>query len=366
MNNNSLNVNQLAKVLTADMLLDSQIIYLALGRCTLSFRSNSSKMMQRMGDYFSHILCAPTDVDIEVIAVEQSAPQLDLEYIDWKREAGKVGRKDSYFDFPGGRIVRKVRTGMVFLQSESQLIAAGPCLQNDNQVINFINAQYMNLLQQRNWQICHAAGLVVDGKALAIAGFSGGGKSTLMLHTLDNLNVNFLSNDRLLIKSEHGRVQAAGIPKQPRINPGTIIHSQRLQGLIDEQRTQELRALPAGELWDLEEKYDVMIDDLYGPDRITTDAPLAAFLVLTWHRDSDKPLNMQKVNIEERRDLLGAIMKSPGPFYQHLDGSFHLADVPFDESAYIDILKNVVVYEASGRVDFQALADRYIAEALGA
>ena len=88
------------------------------------------------------------------------------EFIDWAREPGKTGRKDSYLDLDGGRLVRKVRTGMVFLQSAGERIAAGPCLRYDNQVINFINAQYMNWLQNQGWLICHASGLVTGGRCL--------------------------------------------------------------------------------------------------------------------------------------------------------------------------------------------------------
>jgi HprK-related kinase B len=92
------------------------------------------------------------------------------------------------------------RYGHGFLQSQSEKIAAGPCLGNDIQVINVINNQYMTWLQQRDWLIFHASALVKDNKAYAIAGFSGGGKSTLMLHLLEQDETCFMINDRLFIK----------------------------------------------------------------------------------------------------------------------------------------------------------------------
>ena len=137
---------------------------------------------------------------------------MSLNFIDWAREPGKTGRKDSYVDLLGGRLLRKVRTGMVFLQSDTWRIAAGPCEANDNQVINFINAQYMNDLQRHDWLICHAAGLVRGERAVAIAGFSGGGKSTVMLRAMEHPSLDYLTNDRLFIRGDEQGVQAAGIP----------------------------------------------------------------------------------------------------------------------------------------------------------
>ena len=131
--------------------LDEQRLYLSLGEYTLSVRSNSHELLTKLGHYFSHVTAPACAANMEVIAIERAAPQLGIEFKDWQREPGKRGRKDSYFDFPSGRLLHKVRTGMVFLQSETQRIAAGPCLRNDNQVINFINSQYMNWLQQRDW-----------------------------------------------------------------------------------------------------------------------------------------------------------------------------------------------------------------------
>ncbi len=350
-----MNLNTVTDSLYDGSQLCDQALHLTLGECTLRLRSNSSELINQLERYFSHVTGPATEPDIEITAIERDAPELGVEFIDWKREPGKSGRKDSYFDFPGGRLVRKVRTGMVFLQSETQRIAAGPCLHYDNQVINFINAQYMNWLQHRDWLICHAAGLVHNGRTLGIAGFSGGGKSTLMLHMLENPGIHYLTNDRLFIKRDSTTTQAAGIPKLPRVNPGTIVHNPRLHSLIPTEQHESLLALPRDELWELEEKYDVLIDQVYGQGRITTEAPLTAFLVLNWKRDSDQALNLQRVDLAERHDLLGAIMKSPGPFYQYTDSSFYQDDISFDEQAYLDSLKEIPVYEASGSIDFDTL-----------
>ena len=341
---------------------------LVLGECRIRVRSNSPEHIEQLRSYFGHVVGAAAAPAMEIIAVEREAPDpkadLGVEFIDWKREPGKTGRKDSYVDLPGARLVRKVRTGMVFLHSETTRIAAGPCRRYDNQVINFINAQYMNWLQHRGWHICHASGLVYGGRTLGIAGFSGGGKSTLMLRLLEHPGVNYLTNDRLFIRREDAAVQATGIPKLPRVNPGTIVHNPRLHPLIPEAQRRELLALPADELWHLEDKYDVMVDQVYGADRITQQAPLYAFLVLNWQRMTDAPLALEQVDLGQRRELLGAIMKSPGPFYQYPDGTFYRDETPLDEAAYLAELEGVPVYEASGGVDFEALESKVLQQLL--
>jgi HprK-related kinase B len=340
-------------------------LYLAPGGCVLRIRSNSASLITALRDYFSHVVSEAAAPDIDVIAIERDAPELGIDFIDWKREPGKTGRKDSYVDLTDGRIVRKVRTGMVFLQSEQYCIAAGPCLQYDNQVINFINSQYMNWLQNRGWLICHAAGLVYRGRGLGIAGFSGGGKSTLMLQLLEHDAVSYLTNDRLFIHTADGNTLARGIPKLPRINPGTIVHNRTLHSLIPPQQREALLALPQQELWELEDKYDVHVDRVYGPGRIVQESPLDTFLILDWQRDSDAELKVEQVDLAACPGLLGALMKSPGPFYQYPDGSFLSDTAEFDEAAYLDTLRDVTVYAARGGIDFAGMSRYCLHELLG-
>lgn len=347
-----------AEALQGDAVPRDDILPLRLGDCGIHVRSNSPELLAGLGDYFAHVVAPLEEApDMEVIAIERKAANLGVPFTDWAREPGKAGRKDACFDLPQGRLVLKVRTGMLFLQSKSRRIAAGPCRRYPNQVINFLNAQYMNWLQNRDFLICHAAGLVYHGQAFGIAGFSGGGKSTLMLRLLDHEEVDYLTNDRLFIRASPGAPQAVGIAKLPRVNPGTIVHNRRLQGLITPEKRQQLLALPPDELWRLEEKYDVDVARVYGPDRIVQKAPPGAFIVLNWDRESDKPPEVAQVDLAQRRELLGAIMKSPGPFYQYPDGSFFQDTTALDEQTYLDALLGVVVYEVRGGVDFDAVTD---------
>ena len=77
-----------------------------------------------------------------------------------------------------------------------------------------------------------------------------------------------------------------------------------------------------------------------------------------------RELQLEQVNLAEQRELLGALMKSPGPFYQYPDGSFQQDTAVFDDAAYLDALEHVPVYVARGRVDFSALSERCLSEVL--
>jgi len=355
-------LNKLVENLVDANELSDDNLTLRLDDFVLSVRSNSTELIQHLRTYFDRVVCADDPSAVQLVAIERSAPSLDLQFKDWTREFGKSGRKDSYADVENTRVVHKVRTGMVFLQSHEQKIAAGPCLQNDNQVINFINAQIMNHLQNQGYAICHAAAVVVGGSAIGMSGFSGGGKSTLMLQMLIDEHVDFMTNDRLFVKPINDHAVACGVPKLPRVNPGTIVHHPILKQMITEAQCQQYLTIPASELWDLEEKYDVMVEELFGKNRIQYHAPMKSFLVLNWERNSPEKLNVELVDLTQRRDLLQAIMKSPGPFYQHSDQSFHQDSIMPDEERYIAAFESVAVYEVKGGVDFSQLAKYCLAK----
>jgi HprK-related kinase B len=357
MNTAAADIDAITKILLGDSELLPESVCLQLVDYRLSIRSNSVAMLRHLRKYFSHVVTDSTDdIRAELIAVERDAVNTGVEFMDWQREPGKTGRKDAVHDFPGGRLVHKVRTGMLFLQSNSSLIAAGPCLLHDNQVINFINTQFLNWLQNDGYVLCHAAALSRYGRGLAIAGLSGGGKSTLMLKLMEDDATCYVTNDRLLVRKEENAIHAIGIPKLPRINPGTIVNNPRLHPLLTEKQRGQLSQMPRDELWQLEQKYDVDIDHLYGANRIQHATELRKFLVLNWQHASAKDVRLEQVDLSARADLLTAIMKPSGPFYIDGEGRFNRDDALPDPALYLAALEGIVVYEASGRIDFERLA----------
>ncbi len=354
-----MNIDELVEKFRGNTDLIDQTLQLGLPDVQLHIKSNNEEIFERLGYYFRHIVKSDNLNEniniIEVEVYETGSDFAELNWNDWAREPGKEGKKDSYIDLNNVRLIRKVKTGMVFLQSETLRIATGSCLDNLNQVVNFIINQYMNYLQQQGWLICHAAALANSLNGIAIAGFSGGGKSTMMLHLLNQDSLDFVSNDRLFIKVINGQVLARGVPKLPRINPGTIVNNERLVTILDESEKDEYSSLDKDSLWQLERKYDVDVANLYGQQRFKQQTKLASFIVLNWSRSSEDETKIEEVDIEHSTYLLDAIMKSPGPFYHDAYGNFINDMHRLYKEPYIDALSKIRIIEVTGKVNFSKL-----------
>lgn len=319
-------------------------------------RTNSARLTERLRDYFRSSDGAPTPGTLEILALQAPPPELRLDFLDWQRDPGKQGRKEAYCDLPDGRVILKVRTGMQFFVGATVRLAIGDCEANDNQVINFVIAQYIGWLSSRGAALCHSAGITHAGRGLTIAARSGAGKSTLSLRLMSR-GATFVSNDRVLITAIDGEARMHGVPKQPRVNPGTLLNNPDLTRVLEPQRIEQLRRMPIDALWDLEEKYDVDVERIYGPGRWQLSCPLDAVLVLNWSRKESAPATFRQVDLRERRDLLELIMKGPGPFHRGDDGVFSRDDAAPDPEPYLANTAMVPCYEAIGRVDFEAAAD---------
>lgn len=328
-------------------------LFLSVGHLRVSVRV-PEPLRSELADAFADALSGsgPVDAAIDVLPGQSLHPAPD--WTDWAREPGKTGRKDAIFDLEDGRLVRKVRTGVTFLQSPERLVAFGPAADYPNQVINFVNTQFLNICQRDGWQICHAAAVTNGQRTLAIAGLSGGGKSTSVLRLLDLDSTTYVSGDRLLVRPGNPP-SALGIPKMPRINPGTILGNARLHGMLSDERRAELLSMPADVLWQLEEKHDLVVSEIYGAGRVRFDASLTHFWVLNWSRDDTALTRVEPVDLAERPDLLAAIMKSPGPFYQKPSGAFLTDNETPEPAGYLRALQGVEIFEVRGRVDFDAL-----------
>ena len=66
---------------------------------------------------------------------------------------------------------------------------------------------------------------------------------------------------------------------------------------------------------------------------------------------------MQSVSLDSRPDLIKAIAKSPGSFYQDARGDFLNAAIIPPNQAYQDRLRSVQVWEVTGGADFDQLTD---------
>lgn len=337
------------------------LLALDLGGFAIDVHSNDKPLIQWLTSYFRDFLRASGSLaQCHVFAVECPAPSLPLAYTAKEPEPGKEKIKEEWADLEDGRVVRKRLTGMIFLFGQGRNLALGPCRENPNQVVNFINNRFIEHKLNQGCLLGHAAGVALHGRGLALAGFSGMGKSTLALHMM-NLGLDFISNDRLLISREPKGLAMYGVAKMPRVNPGTVLNNPSLTGVMGPEERREFSLLSARELWSLEHKYDAIIEECFGPGRFRIAADMAALAILNWQREGCA-LRVEQVDIASRRDLLQAFMKSAGLFY---DGT-QAPDVPeASEEAYAGMLAGCAVLEVTGGADFlkasEILAGRLVA-----
>ena len=324
---------------------------LALGGVVIEIRSNSAPLIEELSSYFGAFLTWHDEPHIVITALEQAefAPPFPL--IIKTPDPGKTRIKEEYADLVDGRLVRKRLTGMVFLMAADVNLAVGPCLANANQVVNFVNGRYIEHLLRRGGLLCHASACAKGSGAIVIAGGPGVGKSTLALHLLEH-GFDFVSNDRVVLLGEPRSVHAHGVPKLPRVNPGTIVGLTQLHALMTEDELEAMRSLPPAELWQLERKFDVPLDSLYGPDRFRLDTDVAGVLILEWTR-AGGACHVQEFAPSERPDLLKPLVKSTGLFLLDDSGlAFSAAGLP-DPSLYAQLLSGMPAFRLSGGVDFE-------------
>jgi len=340
---------------TRDLVADLSL-HLDFGDCTVEVRSNSAPLVELLQAYFGIFVVAKRSVDILVTAMETAEREVPYQLVTKEPDPGKTKIKEEYADVPGGRIVRKRLTGMVFLFGQGRNLAVGPCVANANQIVNFINNRYIEYKINRGCMLGHSAAVASSSgqtlRGLALAGFSGAGKSTLALHLLSR-GALFVSNDRLLVQGGYYGLVMSGVAKLPRINPGTALNNPDLSGVIPDEERKELEEMPLDALWDLEQKYDVYLDQCFGEGRFILSAPMNGLVILNWRREPI-PTLIEKVDPWKRPDLLPAFMKSTGLFYVPENGRPH-AEPSLEQ--YQKLLSGCGLYEITGGVDFDVAAD---------
>lgn len=329
-----------------------QSLSVRFGSCRIRVKTNRSDIASGLRGYFRPFLDDSGAPDIEISVHEAPQPAFSVPFEMKQPDPGKSKIKEEFISAPDGRIVRKRLTGMVFIFGGGLHLAIGPCLENLNQIVNFINNRFIE------WQLCrgsllgHAAGIRWKGRGMALAGFSGAGKSTLALHIM-SLGATFVSNDRLMIEPSGNGLTMRGVAKLPRINPGTILNNPDLAGIMTAAERDRFSKLPQSELWQLEHKYDADIESCFGPDRFVLEAPLDALAILSWRRGEGAP-DCRPVALGERSDLLPAFMKETGLFFNP-ENSCRMP-APTAEN-YLDFLGRCRVVECAGGIDFQAAAE---------
>ncbi len=327
-------------------------LFLGLGDIIIQVKSNSDALVADLRRYFREFISWESHADILIYAIETDRESFPLPFQEKEPDPGKTKIKEEFYDLPDGRIVRKRLTGLVFIFNGQSNLAIGPCTANSNQIVNFINNRFIEWMLRRGSLLAHAAGVCLGERGLSIAGFSGAGKTSLALHLLAR-GAAFVSNDRLLVHCRGKSVRMYGVSKHPRVNPGTLLSIRGLETVRSEEEREAFGLLDEDDLWTLERKYDVIIDEVFGKKKFNLSAPLNGLLLLNWKRNG-APLNICRIDISQRPDLLAAFIKPPGLFFLPEGGT-----APPDLSCehYVNILQCCEVFEASGGVDFDGAAD---------
>jgi HprK-related kinase B len=312
----------------------------------VAVRSNCPELVAALARHYRDFPGDGGQADIVVSIVDGPSPVHDLPFIQRPQADGDA--KEDYCDLADGRVVRKCRTGLWLVFGRPGHCIIGPCRENVDQVINGINARFMDRLHQAGARLFHAAGVAVGTVGLAIAGLAGAGKTTLTLEIMRR-GAAFISNDRLLIGPGGDGLVMTGVPRMPRVNPGTVMHNDRLTALLSDDERAAYARLDPQALWRLERKYSVDINRCFGPGRVRLRTCLRAVVVLGW-RPGGGAMRSAWVDIGHRPDLLGAFMKDLGVF-------FDCGPRPAEASDYLPLLGDCPVLEIGGGVDFRRAAD---------
>lgn len=323
---------------------------------TLHVLADNPAIIECLKTYYAGLTANQANADQAQQQVFLLDQRVDTSTSEWtpveRAKTSALGLKEAYVDTPNGRWIHKVRTGMVLFQSVTSPLAIGDLNQHSSQVINFINNQFLNHHQRGGYLLGHASAFDINGSTTAIAASSGGGKSTLMLKALETAKARFLSNDRILFKPENGHIGVLGVAKHPRVNPGTLINSERLANLLPAEEHKRFSDMPKRQLWDIEQKYDVLIPAAYGEHKTALSGTLNHLILLDWALDTTAPTALSPVDITTTPEALDGLRKSPGPFFQHADGRFPAEQTPPAER-YAQYLSGVEVLRLTGAIDFE-------------
>jgi HprK-related kinase B len=340
-------ISEIATQVRADIPAEVAL-YVGFPDCVVKVLTGGGALHAELVDYFHEFPAEGPHYDILVTVHEGPSPDMDEHFTVKEPDPGKSKIKEEYLDIPGGRVVRKRLTGMYFFFGGGDNIAVGPCAENPNQVVNFVNNRYIEKKLNAGCLLGHAAGVCKKGIGLGLAGFSGAGKSTLALH-LTAAGVDFVSNDRLLVTKSGAGVDMFGVAKHPRINPGTALSIPELTPIMSENEKTRFSAMPQAGLWDLEDKYDAVVEKLFGPGRFQLASPMQGLVILNWKRGAG-PASARVVPVAEADTLLPAFMKAAGLFYIDPEGR-EISDPGMDE--YKKELAELKLLEISGGADFE-------------
>lgn len=321
------------------------------------FVSNSPELNEELKDYYKHFIGSEdASINCVVEGLQTQTPEVTGDWVVKQPDPGKSRVKEHILETADGKVVRKVLTGVHLFFIGNRRVCAGPLTDNPNQVVNFINNMLLDHLLAPAGQLFHAAGVCRGDFGIGMAGQSGKGKSTLALRLLQR-GMDLVSNDRLVVyPNSDNSLHMHGIPKYPRINPGTVINQPELRNIATPEDIARYEAMPLSELWELEEKYDAFIEDAFNV-QFQLGTTMRMFVALDWDRNSSEPTTLTKTDPASCPALVETIMKLPGIMLPESGRRIPTVNV----EPYIELLQQCDFYALSGGVDFDSAADQVMA-----
>jgi len=322
---------------------------LCFAEIPLRVRTNDPEVRERLAAYFRAFVVGEASPQAEIRLIQGSVP-IPGTFADLSREGGRRP-KEATQEVAGGRLILKRATGVLMALWPGGGFAAGDIRANLNQGINLVNNCFAKIVLRRGHSLLHASAVSREGRAAVLAGPPGAGKSTSALHLVE-AGFHCLSNDRVLAKPMAHMVEVLGYPKQPRVNPGTLLGHPRLSSLLEPADRAALAALPPGELWELERKSDVDLDRIYGAGTVDLRGRMEALVLLRWRR-AGHGLDVRRLSVDEALAALPLVYKNLGAF--DLDRAPGAAMAAGELSGYRELFEQVAVIEVTGGVDFGGL-----------
>ena len=332
---------------------------LMIGGVPVAVQTNAPRIAERIGEYFSPY-AAPTVPDgAPTVHLVQGDPIVDAAKLrDVPRRLREQGVKEAYYDAAGGvRVIVKRRTGVTIYVAEPDHYVVGDLVRNFNQAVNIVMGVYAKSMLRRGYIMLHASAIVGASDGVAFASASGFGKSTVALALVER-HQHLVTNDRLFLCPSDGAVEMVGVPKKPRVNPGTLLRLSSLAPLVSEEERARYTAMPPEALWKLEQKHDVDVDALYGPGTTRLSGRLRAIFLLRWS-PLDRGWDVRTLPSADRAPALEPLLKTAGVYDQTPPPSAE------QQRLLRAVADAVAVYDVRGRADVDRLADLVLERALG-
>ncbi len=286
---------------------------LAMAGVTVRLYADRPEVAHGALRYFAPIVAADASEGAVIYAVHD-VPHVEMDrLVDIAPKPGRTAKEAVYEDAEG-RVVFKRRSSVAIVVRPPEYFIVGDLGRQRQQVYNLVGHVLARGFLDQGFVMLHASAVWKPGRGVAFGATSGGGKSSMALAMVER-GFQFVSNDRLFVRPTAAGVEMLGMPKWPRVNPGTLLRLASLQPLLTPEERATVTALPPGELWALEQKHDVDVEATYGAGTIVTrTAPLDELYLLRWAVGVEGDVGVRELPPDARSPALLPLRKGLGPY----------------------------------------------------